>query len=413
MRRPLPRGRRRPREADRRVLSRTRLIVSRRSRRLERRGPIALRTAASGRRRGATMRQGHPPCVVHEIRYKHIFMSTRSWRSADDRLRRPARQPAGGGRGDAAEADRPARRSRADGQRTRRHPRPVAAARFAPSEAAGRSGPRRAPARGRLGVLPPRRLGRRAGARADRPRRPGRSDASPPIARGWRRRARRGASRRRPISPSAPPTGTPSARCTPPESRVEAAIMALVGDRPIRGLLDLGTGTGRMLELLAPRADRAVGVDMSPAMLAVARARIDQSGLRNVQLRQGDLYAPPVERDSYDLVVIHQVLHFLDDPARALAEAARALQAVGPAAGGRFRRPRRRVPARALCPSPARLRRRGDRRLPRRRRPRRDRRRARRAGRRRAGQADRGAVAGARPADHRRSCRPNPTMELA
>ena len=46
-----------------------------------------------------------------------------------------------------------------------------------------------------------------------------------------------------------------------PESRVEAAIMAMVGDKPIRGLLDLGTGTGRMLELLAPRADRAVGVD--------------------------------------------------------------------------------------------------------------------------------------------------------
>jgi ubiquinone/menaquinone biosynthesis C-methylase UbiE len=113
------------------------------------------------------------------------------------------------------------------------------------------------------------------------------------------------------------------------ESRVEAAIMAMVGDKPIRGLLDLGTGTGRMLELLAPRADRAVGVDMSPAMLAVARARIGESGLRNVQLRQGDLYAPPVERDSYDLVVIHQVLHFLDDPARALAEAARALRPAG------------------------------------------------------------------------------------
>jgi ubiquinone/menaquinone biosynthesis C-methylase UbiE len=113
------------------------------------------------------------------------------------------------------------------------------------------------------------------------------------------------------------------------ESRVEAAIVAMVGDQPIRGLLDLGAGTGRMLELLAPRADRAVGVDQSPAMLAVARARIGESGLRNVQLRQGDLYAPPVERDAYDLVVIHQVLHFLDDPARALVEAARALRPSG------------------------------------------------------------------------------------
>ena len=104
---------------------------------------------------------------------------------------------------------------------------------------------------------------------------------------------------------------------------------ALVGDKPLRGLLDLGTGTARMLELLAPLADRAVGVDQSPAMLAIARAHIDQSGLRNVQLRQGDIYAPPVERDAYDLVVIHQVLHFLDDPGRALAEAARALRPSG------------------------------------------------------------------------------------
>jgi len=115
-----------------------------------------------------------------------------------------------------------------------------------------------------------------------------------------------------------------------PEERVEAALVAMIGDKPFRNLLDLGTGTGRMLELLAPQA-RAVGVDQSAAMLALARARIDQAGLRHVSLRQGDIYAPPVERDAYDLVVIHQVLHFLDDPARALAEAARAL-----APGGRL-----------------------------------------------------------------------------
>jgi ubiquinone/menaquinone biosynthesis C-methylase UbiE len=116
-----------------------------------------------------------------------------------------------------------------------------------------------------------------------------------------------------------------------PEERVEAALAAMIGAKPFRTLLDLGTGTGRMLELLAPRATRAVGVDQSAAMLALARARIDQAGLRNVSLRQGDIYAPPVERDAYDLVIIHQVLHFLDDPARALAEARRAL-----APGGRL-----------------------------------------------------------------------------
>jgi ubiquinone/menaquinone biosynthesis C-methylase UbiE/DNA-binding transcriptional ArsR family regulator len=114
-----------------------------------------------------------------------------------------------------------------------------------------------------------------------------------------------------------------------PEERVEAAVLAMIGDRPIRALLDLGTGTGRMLELIAPLAERAVGLDQSPAMLALARSRIEQAGLHNAQVRQGDIYAPPVERDSYDLVVIHQVLHFLDDPARALSEAARALRPGG------------------------------------------------------------------------------------
>jgi demethylmenaquinone methyltransferase/2-methoxy-6-polyprenyl-1,4-benzoquinol methylase/ArsR family transcriptional regulator len=107
-----------------------------------------------------------------------------------------------------------------------------------------------------------------------------------------------------------------------PDAQVEAAILDLVGDAPVQALLDLGAGTGRMLELLASRAVRAVGVDLSPDMLNLARARVDESGLRNVQLRQGDVYAPPVEHGAYDLVVVHQVLHFLDDPGRALREAA-------------------------------------------------------------------------------------------
>ena len=69
-----------------------------------------------------------------------------------------------------------------------------------------------------------------------------------------------------------------------------------------------------MLELLAPRADRAVGIDLSPAMLPVARANLERAGVRNVQLRQGDIYALPVERNSCDLVLLHQVLHYLEDP---------------------------------------------------------------------------------------------------
>ena len=116
-----------------------------------------------------------------------------------------------------------------------------------------------------------------------------------------------------------------------PEARVEGAIRDMLGNERVRCLLDCGTGTGRMLELLASHADQAIGVDLSPAMLAVARANLERANIRGVQLRQGDIYALPVERNSCDLVIVHQVLHYLDDPARALREAARAL-----APGGRL-----------------------------------------------------------------------------
>jgi demethylmenaquinone methyltransferase/2-methoxy-6-polyprenyl-1,4-benzoquinol methylase/ArsR family transcriptional regulator len=114
-----------------------------------------------------------------------------------------------------------------------------------------------------------------------------------------------------------------------PEERVEAAILDAVGPAPLNAVLDLGTGAGRMLEILAPLATRAVGVDQSPQMLSVARARLERTGLRNAQLRQGDIYALPVELDVYDLVIMHQVLHYLDDPLRAIREATRALRPGG------------------------------------------------------------------------------------
>jgi len=106
-----------------------------------------------------------------------------------------------------------------------------------------------------------------------------------------------------------------------PEDLVESAILDALGPKPIRNLLDLGTGTGRMLQLLGPSAGRAVGLDASHAMLSVARANVERAGVR-AELRQGDIYAPPFGRGSFDLVVVHQVLHYLDDPARALREAA-------------------------------------------------------------------------------------------
>ncbi|HMF06100.1 MAG TPA: metalloregulator ArsR/SmtB family transcription factor [Methylocella sp.] len=114
-----------------------------------------------------------------------------------------------------------------------------------------------------------------------------------------------------------------------PEERVEAAIRKAAGQGPVHALLDLGTGTGRMLELLGPLAAHAVGIDQSPQMLSIARVRIERGGLRNVQLRQGDIYAVPAAADSYDLVVMHQVLHYLDDPLRAIREAARVLRPGG------------------------------------------------------------------------------------
>jgi ArsR family transcriptional regulator len=114
-----------------------------------------------------------------------------------------------------------------------------------------------------------------------------------------------------------------------PEDKVEAAIAESLGTKPVRALLDLGTGTGRMLRLLGPRVERAVGLDASHAMLSVARANLERAGLTRVELRQGDIYAPPFGRGSFDLVVVHQVLHYLDDPARALGEAARLLSPGG------------------------------------------------------------------------------------
>jgi ubiquinone/menaquinone biosynthesis C-methylase UbiE len=113
------------------------------------------------------------------------------------------------------------------------------------------------------------------------------------------------------------------------ETEVEAALLSAIGPGPFRAVLDLGTGTGRILSLLANQAERAIGFDSSAAMLSVARANLERAGLKNAHVRHGDIYALPVERDGYDVVVIHQVLHYLDDPSRAIREACRALRPGG------------------------------------------------------------------------------------
>ena len=113
------------------------------------------------------------------------------------------------------------------------------------------------------------------------------------------------------------------------DSEVEQAVVALLPAGPIEDLLDLGTGTGRMLAIMADRAERCVGIDSSREMLAVARANLEAAGKRNWQVRHGDLYQLPFPGGSFDVAVIHQVLHYLEDPAEALAEAARVLRPGG------------------------------------------------------------------------------------
>ncbi|MBV9541651.1 MAG: metalloregulator ArsR/SmtB family transcription factor, partial [Alphaproteobacteria bacterium] len=115
-----------------------------------------------------------------------------------------------------------------------------------------------------------------------------------------------------------------------PEKDVEAAIVRHIAANPMDSLLDAGTGTGSMLELLAPHVKRAVGVDNSPEMLAIARDRLAHAHINHAQVRLADTYRLPFptgnELSGFDAVLFHQVLHYLDDPQAAVVEAARVLR---------------------------------------------------------------------------------------
>ena len=113
------------------------------------------------------------------------------------------------------------------------------------------------------------------------------------------------------------------------EAEVESCLVNLIGDKPVQNLLDLGTGTGRMLLLLKDIYRRAVGLDASRDMLAVARANLDAEGLTRAAVRLGDILNLPLESEDFDLVIIHQVLHFLENPEAAIAEASRVLRPGG------------------------------------------------------------------------------------
>src|SRR5712672_3019967 len=113
------------------------------------------------------------------------------------------------------------------------------------------------------------------------------------------------------------------------EREVEAALVEVIAAADPRDLLDIGTGTGRMLEILAPRVEHALGIDQSREMLSIARVNLARAGLENGSVRLGDMYQLAVPDSSFDAVVIHQVLHYADRPAAAIAEAARVLRPNG------------------------------------------------------------------------------------
>ena len=113
------------------------------------------------------------------------------------------------------------------------------------------------------------------------------------------------------------------------ESEVEQALVEAMAVIRVRELLDVGTGTGRILALFGAAIERGLGVDLAHAMLQVARANLEAEGLTHCRVRHGDMYRLPLEDGSFDAVTVHQVLHYADKPALAIGEAARVLRPGG------------------------------------------------------------------------------------
>lgn len=113
------------------------------------------------------------------------------------------------------------------------------------------------------------------------------------------------------------------------ENTVDQAIKAAIFKSPVKQLLDIGVGSGRLLESLGPDLEEGEGIDMSPEMLAVARANLDQAGLSNCRVRHGDMYQLPYPDRSFDAATINQVLHYADEPQFSIREAARILKVGG------------------------------------------------------------------------------------
>jgi len=107
------------------------------------------------------------------------------------------------------------------------------------------------------------------------------------------------------------------------DAQVEQHLIETLADNPLGSVLDIGTGTGRIAELFADHAEHVVALDKNLEMLRVARAKLQHLPTAQVELVQGDFADLPFPARSFDTVVLHQVLHFAQDPAIPLAEAAR------------------------------------------------------------------------------------------
>lgn len=112
-------------------------------------------------------------------------------------------------------------------------------------------------------------------------------------------------------------------------AKIEEAFLSVLFAEPVEELLDIGTGTGRVLELVGKDVRSAVGLDISREMLAIARTNLDKAGLTNCQVRQGDMYQTPFAAGRFDAVSLHMVLHYATDPRMCLREAARVLKPGG------------------------------------------------------------------------------------
>lgn len=113
------------------------------------------------------------------------------------------------------------------------------------------------------------------------------------------------------------------------DTEVERQLLASFPEGEVRDLLDIGTGTGRIVQVCAPRVGRAIGVDLSREMLMVARSNLERAKLRNCMVRHGNMYQLPLSGDSFDVVTVHQVLHYAEQPAEVIREAARVLRPGG------------------------------------------------------------------------------------